>query len=65
MVNNSININKRITTSCLEALSTKRKKKRKETMTYAVGILGSVLGQAQKCGEVLKFLKSYWWSVAS
>jgi len=34
-------------------------------MTYAVGIPGSVLGQAQQCREVLKFLKSYWWSVVS
>ena len=63
MVNNSININKRITTSCLEALSTKKKRKIEETMTYDVGIAGSVLGQAQQ--EVLKFVKSYWWSVVS
>ena len=45
--------------------STEHKKKKEETMTYAVGIPGSVLGQAQQCREVLKFLKSYWWSVVS
>jgi hypothetical protein len=45
--------------------STEHKKKRKieETMTYDVGIAGSVLGQAQQ--EVLKFVKSYWWSIVS